>query len=114
MKIAQEEYLMNDKNRKHRGRNIPWKRVISFHKEIAARAEGSFFSLITSRVIRLAIEVDGGQYHEGIALTDRSRDSFLQAQGCKVFRTPARAVLETPHNVIIKIKEELELCNDET
>ena len=28
-----------------RSRNIPWKNVVQFHKEIAARAESSFFSL---------------------------------------------------------------------
>ena len=32
-------------DRKQRSRNIPWPNVVRFHKEIAARAESSFFSL---------------------------------------------------------------------
>ena len=37
---------MTEQDRKtRRGREIPWSRVVSFHKEVATRAEKSFFSL---------------------------------------------------------------------
>jgi len=62
------------------------------------------FSLISKGGIRLAIEVDGAEFHDDRKAVDRSRDSFLQAQGWKVLRVPARAINETPHNVIEKIK----------
>lgn len=65
------------------------------------------FSLVSRGGIRLAIEVDGAEHHDETQTTDRSRDSFLQAQGWKVLRVSARAVLETPHNVIEKIKAAL-------
>jgi len=58
--------------------------------------------------VRLAIKVDGAEFHDETKMTDRSRDSFLQAQGWKVLRVPARAILEMPHNVIEKIKGGLE------
>jgi hypothetical protein len=62
------------------------------------------FTLSSPTGLRLAIEVDGAEYHDDQQTTDRSRDAFLQAQGWRVLRIPARAVLETPHNVIEKIK----------
>ena len=66
------------------------------------------FSLSSKEGVRLAIEVDGAEFHDKTKTTDRSRDAFLQAQGWKVLRVPARAILETPHNVIQKIKLALE------
>jgi hypothetical protein len=65
------------------------------------------FSLRSKEGVRLALEVDGVEFHENRETTDRSRDSFLQAQGWKVLRFPARAILETPYNVIAKIKASL-------
>lgn len=65
------------------------------------------FTLRSPSGLGLAIEVDGAEFHAGQATTDRSRDAFLQAQGWRVLRIPARAVLETPHNVIERIKEAL-------
>lgn len=56
---------------------------------------------------RLVIEVDGEEAHKNSRQSDQSRDAFLRAQGCNVFRTSARAVLETPYAVIQEIKEKL-------
>ena len=53
------------------------------------------------------IEVDGEEAHKNSRQSDQSRDAFLRAQGCNVFRTSARAVLETPYAVIQEIKEKL-------
>jgi hypothetical protein len=67
------------------------------------------FSLCSKGGVRLAIEVDGAGVHNDRKTVDQSRDSFLQAQGWKVLRVPARAILETPHSVIEKIKGVLQL-----
>lgn len=56
---------------------------------------------------RLVVEVDGEEAHKNSRQSDQSRDAFLRAQGCNVFRTAARAVLETPYAVIQEIKEKL-------
>lgn len=66
------------------------------------------FSLTSKTGIRLVLEVDGAEFHDERQTADRSRGSFLQAQGWRVMRIPARAIMETPHNVIERIKEALE------
>jgi len=55
---------------------------------------------------RLAIEVDGSQ-HEAQQAADSARDAFLQSHGYTVMRVPARAVRETPANVIHQIGVQL-------
>ena len=65
------------------------------------------FTLVSNEGIRLVIEVDGSQ-HEQEQTTDNSRDITLRAKGWRVLRMKAREVLETPHNVIEKIKQNLE------
>lgn len=52
---------------------------------------------------RLAIEVDGRQYHESRREEDAARDAFLSAKGYGVLRIPAREVLETPLDVLHQI-----------
>ena len=65
------------------------------------------FTLTSKSGVRLALEVDGAEHHYEREATDRSRDSFLQAQRWRVLRIPARAIFETPHNVIQMIKDSL-------
>ena len=65
------------------------------------------FMLNDNSGVRVAIEVDGKEYHDGSNANDESRDAFLHAQGCRILRTSARAVLETPHQVIHRIKDTL-------
>ena len=36
---------MADGTDEHRGRELPWLPIVRFHKEVACRAEESFFSL---------------------------------------------------------------------
>jgi very-short-patch-repair endonuclease len=55
--------------------------------------------------VKLAIEVDGKEFHEDRQQQDKARDAFLKAQGYEVLRTPARAVMETPFEVLHSIKE---------
>lgn len=56
---------------------------------------------------QIAIEVDGAEHHEQRVETDKARDAFLQGQGYVVLRFPARAVLETPFEVIHQIEERM-------
>jgi len=56
---------------------------------------------------RLVIEVDGQKYHDDTKEKDKARDAFLYAQGFEVFRTSARDVFETPHEVIHRIEQHL-------
>jgi len=63
------------------------------------------FELRSESGVRLVIEVDGSIHHDESQQADRSRDAFLRAQGCQVFRTPARAVMETPRAVIHEIRQ---------
>lgn len=65
------------------------------------------FSLVSKTGIRLAVEVDGAEFHKHRQSADGARDTFLQAQGWEVMRIPAREVLEAPHNVIQSIKNVL-------
>jgi very-short-patch-repair endonuclease len=65
------------------------------------------FTLQARNGIRLAIEVDGRQYHEGSKAQDKARDAFLYAQGYDVLRATAREVLETPFEVIHQIEQRL-------
>lgn len=55
--------------------------------------------------IRLAIEVDGREHHKGTKEADDARDTFLRAQGYEVLRIPARAISETPIDVINQIRQ---------
>jgi very-short-patch-repair endonuclease/RecA/RadA recombinase len=66
------------------------------------------FVLESNSGVRLAIEVDGREFHEDRKTQDRGRDAFLTAEGYRVHRVPARAVLETPYEVVRGISEILE------
>jgi hypothetical protein len=55
---------------------------------------------------KLVVEVDGPQ-HEKRTAEDQARDAMLRARGYDVFRTPARAVRETPSQVIQGISQAL-------
>jgi very-short-patch-repair endonuclease len=66
------------------------------------------FILQTSNGARLAIEVDGRQYHEKTPEMDKARDAYLVAQGYDVVRIPAREVLETPFEVVHQIESRLQ------
>ncbi|MDP6650592.1 MAG: AAA domain-containing protein, partial [Gammaproteobacteria bacterium] len=65
------------------------------------------FELRDEQGARLVIEVDGKPHHKGTKRADEGRDAFLRAQGCRIYRTPARAVLETPYAVIQEIQQQL-------
>ena len=65
------------------------------------------FVLESRSGVRLAIEVDGREFHESRTARDRGRDAFLTAEGYRVHRIPARAVLETPFEVVRGIGEAL-------
>ena len=67
------------------------------------------FILESPSGLPLAIEVDGQEHHEDTPEQDRARDAFLIAEGYKVHRIPARAVFETPFEVVRGIAEGLEL-----
>jgi very-short-patch-repair endonuclease len=59
------------------------------------------------------VEISGNSYPviqtvESIK-EDNIRDEYLKGQGFRVLRVPAKAVRETPTNVITKIKQQLEL-----
>lgn len=58
--------------------------------------------VLRSPGVRIVVEVDGDQ-HQRRTAEDQARDSFLRAQGYEVYRTPARAVRETPATVIQEI-----------
>jgi very-short-patch-repair endonuclease len=53
---------------------------------------------------RLAIEVDGRDHHSGSTQQDAGRDAALQAKGWDVLRVPARDVLQTPFDVLHRIR----------
>ena len=65
------------------------------------------FAITGENGIKIAIEVDGKAHHEGRKEQDKARDAFLQAQGYRVVRIPARAVIETPYEVINTIEKAL-------
>jgi len=65
------------------------------------------FELVAENGQRLAIEVDGAAYHDGRKEEDKARDAFLRAQGYDVLRFPARAVQETPFEVVSVIEKSL-------
>jgi hypothetical protein len=56
---------------------------------------------------RIAIEVDGREFHEARGAQDLARDAFLQAQGFDVMRITAKEVLETPFEVVSRIEERM-------
>lgn len=58
------------------------------------------FELVSANGQRLAIEVDGAIHHDNRKEMDKARDAFLRAQGYQVIRFAARAVLETPFDVV--------------
>jgi very-short-patch-repair endonuclease len=55
---------------------------------------------------KVAVEVDGKQ-HEEQQEEDKARDAYLRGRGYTVIRIPARAVFETPFEVIRRIGESL-------
>ena len=65
------------------------------------------FTLESKDGVKLAIEVDGRQYHESRREEDAARDAFLSARGYEVLRIAARDVLETPFEVLRQISERL-------
>lgn len=67
------------------------------------------FALTGENGIKVAVEVDGKAFHEDHKEHDKARDAFLQAQGYRVVRLSARAVSETPYDVISTIEKAL--CN---
>jgi very-short-patch-repair endonuclease len=63
------------------------------------------FELKAGNGIRLAVEVDGRPHHEDWNQRDAAIDAYLEGRGYRVLRVPARAVLETPHEVVHRIRE---------
>lgn len=59
------------------------------------------------------VEIQGNSYPVTQTMVsikeDNIRDEYLKGQGFRVLRVPAKAVRETPNNVIAKIKQELKL-----
>jgi very-short-patch-repair endonuclease len=56
---------------------------------------------------KLAIEVDGKEYHDKRREQDKARDAYLVARGFTALRFDAREVFETPAHVIHRIKERM-------
>ncbi len=56
---------------------------------------------------RVAIEVDGQEFHQAKVEQDKARDAFLIGQGYFVERILAREVLETPFDVVHRIQQRL-------
>lgn len=67
------------------------------------------FELRGESGIRVAIEVDGAEHHAGREARDRAIDAYLEGRGYRVVRLTARSILETPHEVMHKIRESLTL-----
>jgi very-short-patch-repair endonuclease len=65
------------------------------------------FELVAESGQKIAIEVDGAVHHDGRKEADKARDAFLNAQGYRILRFPARAVLETPFEVVSVIGKAL-------
>jgi superfamily I DNA and/or RNA helicase len=63
------------------------------------------FELRAGNGIRLAVEVDGRPHHEDWKQRDAAIDAYLEGRGYRVLRVPARAVLDTPHEVVHKVRE---------
>ncbi len=62
------------------------------------------FTLIAPSGEKLAIEVDGDEFHDDRKEQDKARDAYLWARGFTVLRFPAREIFETPASVIHRIK----------
>ena len=62
------------------------------------------FILIAQSGEKLAIEVDGAEFHDDRKEQDKARDAYLAARGYTVLRFPAREIFETPASVIHRIK----------
>lgn len=56
---------------------------------------------------QVAIEVDGRQHHSESVEADSAIDAYLEGQGLRVCRVPARLVLEAPHEVIHHVRQML-------
>ena len=63
------------------------------------------FELKAGNGIRLAVEVDGRPHHEDWKQRDAAIDAYLEGRGYRVLRVSARAVLDTPHEVVHKVRE---------
>lgn len=69
--------------------------------------------LINTPEGRVVIEVDGREYHDPVKIgKDRfeyelKRQNHIQSLGYKVFRYPARRILQEPHSVIAEIKQNI-------
>lgn len=62
------------------------------------------FVLKSSTGQKIAIEVDGKEFHEDRQEQDKARDVYLKGQGFKVLRFAAREVFETPFEVLSSIR----------
>lgn len=65
------------------------------------------FELRAASGVRVAIEVDGAEHHEGHEARDNAIDAYLEGRGYRVLRVPARAVFETPNEVVHRVREML-------
>lgn len=65
------------------------------------------FELRAASGVRVAIEVDGAEYHEGRNARDNAIDAYLEGRGYRVLRVLARTVLETPNEVVHRVREML-------
>jgi very-short-patch-repair endonuclease len=63
------------------------------------------FTLRGESGIQVAVEVDGSEYHDGRSERDGGINAYLEGRGFRVVRIPGRAALETPHDVIHRIRE---------
>lgn len=57
--------------------------------------------------LRVAVEVDGREFHANHEAEDRARDAFLRGKGYRVLRLPASDVFRTPADVIHRIEKAL-------
>jgi very-short-patch-repair endonuclease len=62
------------------------------------------FLLATPSGRRIAIEIDGKQFHAGATQRDRAIDAALVGAGLTVLRVTGKEALETPQTVIEKIR----------
>lgn len=60
--------------------------------------------------LRLCVEVDGKEFHEGRWAYDQNRDLALRAEGIRTVRIPAKTVLQQPDEAEKIIKRYLRLA----
>jgi len=86
-----------------------WMIVEGLHPKIHARVGDHEidFELRAKNGVRVAVEVDGAEHHDGKTQRDAGIDAYLEGRGYRVVRVAARAVLETPNEVVHKIMEAL-------